>query len=70
MIYKGWINYHHYCDLSKVNLLSINEEVYQFVKKANNKLKIKNRVKAKITRIEKIMIYLMDVNIYYLSMLQ
>ena len=54
VIYKGWRNYHQYCDLSKVNLGCINEWVYQFFKKANSKLKIKNRVKSKITRIEKI----------------
>ena len=54
MIYKGWRNYHQYCDLSKVNLSSISKWVYQFVKKSNSKLIKKNRKKAKITRIEKI----------------
>ena len=53
VIYEGWKNYYQYCDLSKVNLWLINEWVYQFVKKADSKLKRKNRVKAKITRIEK-----------------
>ena len=34
--------------------MSISKWVYQFVKKANSKLNIKNRVKAKITRIKNI----------------
>nr|YP_009370261.1 putative reverse transcriptase/maturase [Bulboplastis apyrenoidosa]YP_009370300.1 putative reverse transcriptase/maturase [Bulboplastis apyrenoidosa]ARO90750.1 putative reverse transcriptase/maturase [Bulboplastis apyrenoidosa]ARO90789.1 putative reverse transcriptase/maturase [Bulboplastis apyrenoidosa] len=54
VIYRGWRNYHQYCDLSTVNLWSINEWVYKFVKKANNKLKRKKRTEAKVVRIEKI----------------
>ena len=38
MIYKGWRNYHQYCDLSTVNLWSTNKWVYEFVQKANSKL--------------------------------
>ena len=51
VIYRGWKNYHQYCDLSKINLWSINRWVYRFVKKANNKLKRKKRAKAKLVRL-------------------
>jgi hypothetical protein len=54
VIYKGWWNYHKYCDLSKINLWSINDWVYKFVKKGNSKLNKKDRAIAKIKRLNTI----------------
>nr|AJA41244.1 putative maturase [Porphyridium purpureum] len=54
VIYRGWRNYHQYCDLSKIDLWSINEWTYQYVKRLNSKLNKKDRAIAKIKRINTI----------------
>nr|AJA41246.1 putative maturase [Porphyridium purpureum] len=54
VIYRGWINYHQYCDLSKINLWSISDWTYKYVKKLNSKLNRKDRVIAKIKRVKTI----------------
>nr|YP_009297279.1 maturase [Porphyridium sordidum]AOM66622.1 maturase [Porphyridium sordidum] len=54
IIYKGWRNYHKYCDISKINLWSISEWTYNYVKKLNSKLNRKERTNAKIKRIKTI----------------
>jgi len=33
IIYRGWRNYHKYCDLSQVNMWTISDWVYRFGKK-------------------------------------
>ena len=33
VIYRGWRNYHLYCDMSQINIWSISKWVYRFVKK-------------------------------------
>jgi group II intron reverse transcriptase/maturase len=35
-MYRGWWNYHQYCDMQQINLWSIREWVYQYVKKSTN----------------------------------
>nr|YP_008965718.1 putative reverse transcriptase [Porphyridium purpureum]AJA41210.1 putative maturase [Porphyridium purpureum]AJA41212.1 putative maturase [Porphyridium purpureum]AJA41216.1 putative maturase [Porphyridium purpureum]ATJ02916.1 putative reverse transcriptase [Porphyridium purpureum]BAO23694.1 putative reverse transcriptase [Porphyridium purpureum] len=54
VIYRGWRKYHQYCDLSKVNLWSISDWTYKYVKKLNNKLNKHDRTIAKIKRIKDI----------------
>nr|YP_010338800.1 putative reverse transcriptase/maturase [Glaucosphaera vacuolata]UNJ18750.1 putative reverse transcriptase/maturase [Glaucosphaera vacuolata] len=52
VIYNEWRNYHQYCDLSKINLWSINNWVYKYSKKLNSKLKREKRKQAKEYRIQ------------------
>lgn len=33
--YRGWFNYHQYCDMSTVNLWSIHDWVYKYLKKSS-----------------------------------
>nr|AJA41226.1 putative maturase [Porphyridium purpureum]AJA41228.1 putative maturase [Porphyridium purpureum]AJA41231.1 putative maturase [Porphyridium purpureum]AJA41233.1 putative maturase [Porphyridium purpureum]AJA41235.1 putative maturase [Porphyridium purpureum] len=54
IIYRGWMKYHQYCDLKKINLWSINDWTYNYVKKLNSKLNRKDRATAKIKRIDAI----------------
>nr|AJA41218.1 putative maturase [Porphyridium purpureum]AJA41220.1 putative maturase [Porphyridium purpureum]AJA41222.1 putative maturase [Porphyridium purpureum]AJA41224.1 putative maturase [Porphyridium purpureum]ATJ02995.1 putative reverse transcriptase [Porphyridium purpureum] len=54
VIYRGWRNYHQYCDLSKVNVWSINDWTYKYAKKLNAKLNRKDRALTKIKRIKTI----------------
>lgn len=54
VIYKGWRNYHQFCDLSKINLWSINDWTYRFAKKLNSKLNKTKRDIEKQNRINKI----------------
>nr|YP_010337934.1 putative reverse transcriptase/maturase [Timspurckia oligopyrenoides]UNJ17519.1 putative reverse transcriptase/maturase [Timspurckia oligopyrenoides] len=55
VIYTGWRNYHQYCSFRKVNVWSINDWVYQYVKKSNMKIKSRTeRAKAKIDRLRTI----------------
>lgn len=35
-IYRGWWNYHQYCDMKQINLWSIREWVYRYVRKSTN----------------------------------
>lgn len=34
-IYRGWFNYHRYCDMSQVNLWSLHDWVYKYLKKSS-----------------------------------
>lgn len=34
VIYRGWFNYHQYCDMSKVNLWSLHNWVYKYLRKS------------------------------------
>lgn len=34
-IYHGWFNYHRYCDMSQVNLWSLHDWVYKYLKKSS-----------------------------------
>ena len=36
VIYRGWWNYHQYSDMSQINLWSISQWVYRFVRKSSN----------------------------------
>nr|YP_008965761.1 putative reverse transcriptase [Porphyridium purpureum]BAO23737.1 putative reverse transcriptase [Porphyridium purpureum] len=54
VIYRGWMNYHQYCDLTKINLWSIDNWTYNYAKKLNLKLNRKDRAIAKIKRIKTI----------------
>jgi len=36
VIYRGWWNYHQYSDMKQINLWSIREWVYQYVRKSTN----------------------------------
>ena len=33
-IYRGWFNYHRYCDMSQINLWSLHNWVYKYLKKS------------------------------------
>lgn len=34
-IYRGWFNYHRYCDMSQVNLWSLHDWVYKYLRKSS-----------------------------------
>lgn len=35
VIYRGWFNYHQYCDMSHVNLWSLHDWVYKYLRKSS-----------------------------------
>lgn len=36
IVYRGWWNYHQFCDMSQINLWSISRWVYKYIRKSTN----------------------------------